>query len=133
MDAAMPKDAPVNTGAGSDTAPMGSYRRVSEMQGKLHRWAATGDGRRFDDLFNLVHDPATLMVAFDRVAGNHGANTPGVDKMTVGLARRRSGSSSSWMTCGPSCGRTPSGHCRCVNVSSRSRVGRARSANSAFP
>jgi len=55
------------------------------MQTKLHRWAAADPGRRFDDLFNLVHDPATLLVAFDRVAGNHGANTPGVDGLTVAL------------------------------------------------
>jgi RNA-directed DNA polymerase len=40
-------------------------------------------GRRFDDLFNFVHDPATLMVAFSRVAGNRGANTPGVDGLTA--------------------------------------------------
>ncbi|MEI5522031.1 group II intron reverse transcriptase/maturase [Streptomyces brasiliscabiei] len=53
------------------------------MQTKLHRWAAADSGRRFDDLFNLVHDPATLRVAFDRVAGNKGANTPGVDGVTV--------------------------------------------------
>jgi RNA-directed DNA polymerase len=49
------------------------------MQTKLHRWAAADAGRRFDDLFNFVHDPATLIVAFSRVAGNRGANTPGVD------------------------------------------------------
>ena len=42
------------------------------MQAKLHRWAAADPGRRFDDLFNFVRDPATLLVAFDRVAGNHG-------------------------------------------------------------
>jgi RNA-directed DNA polymerase len=75
----MPKDAPVSTGA-CDSAPMRSWSRVSEMQAKLHRWAAADPGRRFDDLFNLVHDPATLIVAFDRVAGNRGANTPGVDE-----------------------------------------------------
>jgi len=40
-------------------------------------------GRRFDDLFNFVHDPATLLVAFARVAGNTGANTPGVDGLTA--------------------------------------------------
>ena len=51
----------------------------TEMQAKLHRWAVADPGRRFDDLFNFVHDPATLIVAFDRVAGNRGANTPGVD------------------------------------------------------
>ena len=53
------------------------------MQAKLHRWAAADPGRRFDDLFNFVHDPATLTVAFDRVAGNRGANTPGVDGLRV--------------------------------------------------
>jgi len=53
------------------------------MQAKLHRWAAADPGRRFDDLFNLVHDPATLIVAFGRVAGNRGANTPGVDGLTA--------------------------------------------------
>ncbi|WP_267594622.1 hypothetical protein [Carbonactinospora thermoautotrophica] len=53
------------------------------MQAKLHRWAVADPGRRFDDLFNLVHDPATLSVAFARVAGNHGANTPGVDDLTA--------------------------------------------------
>jgi RNA-directed DNA polymerase len=80
----MPKDAPVNTGATSEE-PIGPHRRVSEMQAKLHRWAAADPGRRFDDLFNLVHDPATLLIAFERVAGNTGANTPGVDGLTVAL------------------------------------------------
>ena len=55
------------------------------MQTKLHRWAAADPGRRSDELFNLVHDPATLIVAFDRVAGNTGARTPGVDGLTVAL------------------------------------------------
>lgn len=53
------------------------------MQAKLHRWAVADPGRRFDDLFNFVYDPATLIVAFDRVAGNRGANTPGVDGLTA--------------------------------------------------
>ncbi|MEV4183762.1 group II intron reverse transcriptase/maturase [Streptosporangium canum] len=53
------------------------------MQAKLHRWAAADPGRRFDDLFNLVHDPATLLMAFERVAGNTGSRTPGVDGLTV--------------------------------------------------
>ncbi len=77
----MPQDAPPNGGAGD--APVGPWSRVAEMQAKLHRWAVADPGRRFDDLFNFVHDPATLIVAFDRVAGNHGANTPGVDGLTV--------------------------------------------------
>ncbi|MET7848687.1 reverse transcriptase domain-containing protein [Streptomyces avermitilis] len=53
------------------------------MQTKLHRWAAADPGRRFDDLFNFVYDSATLIMAFDRVAGNQGANTPGVDGLTA--------------------------------------------------
>jgi RNA-directed DNA polymerase len=53
------------------------------MQAKLHRWAAADPGRRFDDLFNFVYDPATLIVAFDRVAGNTGSRTAGVDGLTV--------------------------------------------------
>ncbi|GAA3521003.1 hypothetical protein GCM10023075_82500 [Streptosporangium album] len=79
----MPKDAPVNVGAWPEQVPMGPLRRVSEMQAKLHRWAAADPGRRFDDLFNLVHDPATLIVAFDQVADNTGARTAGVDGLTV--------------------------------------------------
>jgi len=79
----MPKDALVNASAPAAGAPQGSWSRVSEMQAKLHRWAAAGPGRRFDDLFNLVHDPATLIVAFDRVAGNQGARTAGVDGLTA--------------------------------------------------
>jgi RNA-directed DNA polymerase len=53
------------------------------MQAKLHQWAVADPGRRFDDLFNFVYDPATLIVAFGRVAGNQGARTPGVDGLTV--------------------------------------------------
>ena len=78
----MPQDAPPN-GSAPDPAPAGSWSRAAGMQAKLHRWAAADPGRRFDDLFNFVHDPATLIVAFARVAGNHGANTPGVDGLTA--------------------------------------------------
>jgi RNA-directed DNA polymerase len=85
----MPKDALVN--ASAPVPPVGSWSRVSEMQAKLHCWAAADHGRRFDDLFNLVHDPATLLVAFDRVAGNQGARTPGVDGLTVADVEERIG------------------------------------------
>src|SRR5512133_2313812 len=78
----MPKEAPPNGGA-REPVPVGSWSRVSGMQAKLHRWAAADPGRRFDDLFNFVHDPATLIVAFDRVAGNTGSRTAGVDGLTV--------------------------------------------------
>jgi RNA-directed DNA polymerase len=79
----MPKDAPPNGSAPDQKTAVGSWSRVSEMQAKLHRWAAADPGRRFDDLFNFVHDPATLIVAFDRVAGNTGSRTAGVDGLTV--------------------------------------------------
>jgi RNA-directed DNA polymerase len=61
------------------------------MQAKLHRWAAADPGSRFDDLFNFVYDPATLIVAFDRVAGNTGARTAGVDGLTVTDVEQRIG------------------------------------------
>lgn len=53
--------------------------RVRKMQTKLHRWAVADHGFRFDDVFNFVCDPATLVMAFERVAGNTGARTAGVD------------------------------------------------------
>ena len=53
------------------------------MPAKLHRWAAADPGRRFDDLFNFVHDSATLIAAWTRVAGNRGAKTVGSDGWTV--------------------------------------------------
>ncbi len=86
----MPEEASLNSGAPGQ-GPDGSWARVSEMQAKLHRWAVADPGRRFDDLFNFVHDPATLREAYWRVAGNRGANTPGVDGMTVALVEERTG------------------------------------------
>jgi RNA-directed DNA polymerase len=83
---AMPKDAPPNGGAALVASDAGPGGRVSGMQTKLHCWAAADPGRRFDDLFNLVCDPATLMMAFVRVAGNRGARTAGVDGVTVETA-----------------------------------------------
>lgn len=53
--------------------------RVLRIQTKLHRWATDDPDRRFDDLFNLVCDPAFLTVGWDRVRGNRGARTAGVD------------------------------------------------------
>jgi RNA-directed DNA polymerase len=86
----MPQDAPPN-GSAQDRAQQGSWSRVAGMQAKLHRWAAADPGRRFDDLYNFVHDPATLIVAYHRVAGNRGANTPGVDGRTVAYVEERVG------------------------------------------
>jgi len=53
--------------------------RVLAMQTKLHQWATSDPGRCFDDLFNLVHDPAFLVVAWSRVRGNKGGRTAGID------------------------------------------------------
>jgi len=72
----MPKD-PLGNPGGRDPVAAGLW--VSGMQTKLHRWAVADPGRRFDDLFNVVHDRATLQVAFARVVGNTGARTAGVD------------------------------------------------------
>jgi RNA-directed DNA polymerase len=63
-------------------------QRVLTMQTKLHQWASSDPDRRFDDLFNLVYDPAFLVVAWSRVRGNRGARTAGVD----GIAPRSIGS-----------------------------------------
>ena len=53
--------------------------RVLAMQSKLHQWAKADPGRSFDDVFNLVYDPAFLVVAWSRVRANKGARTAGVD------------------------------------------------------
>ncbi|MFI6604854.1 group II intron reverse transcriptase/maturase [Nonomuraea sp. NPDC050536] len=57
--------------------------RVLSIQTKLHRWAGEDRSRRFDDLFNLVADPAFLVVAWRRVRGNAGSRTAGVDGLTA--------------------------------------------------
>ena len=77
----MLEDAGVETPA----AQQGAVRplRVREMQSKLHRWAAADPGHRFDDLYHLICDRRFLAMAWDRVAGNTGARTAGVDRATV--------------------------------------------------
>jgi len=85
------EDAPVNTGAVQWPDRGSAYYAVRRMQIKLHRWA-TGDAcRRFDDLYNLVYDPAFLVHAWERVATNAGSRTPGVDKATVAWIETRVG------------------------------------------
>ena len=54
-------------------------QRVLCIQRKLHLWAKGDESKRFDDLFNLVCDRGTLVVAWDRVRSNRGARTAGVD------------------------------------------------------
>jgi RNA-directed DNA polymerase len=73
----------VNTGELEYIGLYSAELRVLEIQAKLHRWARDDPHRRFSDLFNLVADPAFLLVAWDRVRGNKGARTPGVDGATA--------------------------------------------------
>lgn len=56
-----------------------AWARVLRMQTKLHQWAKADSGRRFDDVFNLVYDPGFLVAAWDRVRGNKGGRSAGVD------------------------------------------------------
>ena len=79
----MSEDASVNTGAAGWPSDARAFLAVRRMQTKLHCWAVTDRDRRFDDLYNLVCDPAFLTIAWERVAGNKGAHTPGVDRATV--------------------------------------------------
>lgn len=57
--------------------------RVLRIQTKLHRWATNDRRHRFDDLFNLVCDPAMLVVAWHRVRTNAGARSAGIDGQTA--------------------------------------------------
>jgi RNA-directed DNA polymerase len=87
----MSEDAPVNTGAVAWPDSGSADYAVRSMQIKLHRWAGGDPSRRFGDLFNLVYDRAFLVHAWERVASNAGARTPGVDKATVAWIETRVG------------------------------------------
>src|SRR5215208_4251943 len=65
------------------------------MQAKLHQWATADPDRRFDDLHNLVYDPAFLVVAWSRVRTNKGARTAGID----GVAPRAVGPGAGRLLC----------------------------------
>lgn len=56
-----------------------AWSRVRWMQAKLHLWATRDPGRAFNDLYNLVYDPAFLVNAWERVQQNKGGRTAGVD------------------------------------------------------
>jgi RNA-directed DNA polymerase len=70
----------VNTSAPLDAKQ--AKERVLGWQTKLHRWAGEDEEKRFGDLFNLVCDPAMLLVAWERVKRNRGSRTAGVDGIT---------------------------------------------------
>jgi RNA-directed DNA polymerase len=74
-------EALVNTGELSWPDPDLAAWRVRQMQRKLHHWAVDDSDRLFDDVFNLVHHPDFLTVAWERVRGNKGARSAGVDRL----------------------------------------------------
>lgn len=65
--------------------------RVLEIQTKLHQWSVADGERRFDDLYNLVCDPAFLLVGWNRVRTNRGARTGGVDGETARYIEQQRG------------------------------------------
>ena len=71
----------MNTGAPLPGVEV-AQQRVLHYQRKLHAWASDDAERRFWDLWNLVCDPATLVVAWSRVSRNRGSRTAGVDAAT---------------------------------------------------
>jgi RNA-directed DNA polymerase len=44
---------------------------------------AVDPNKRFDKLYRLLRQPALLALARERIAGNAGAQTPGVDRQTL--------------------------------------------------
>jgi RNA-directed DNA polymerase len=93
----MPEEASVNIDA-LLLDPVEAGRQVLRMQTKLHSWAATDSGRRFDDLFNLVAEPAFLVNAWERVRRNTGARSAGVDHRTVTAIIAGPGGASGFLT-----------------------------------
>ena len=71
--------------------PEVARERVLGIQRKLHKWAEDDQERRFTDLHNLVCDPATLMVAWQRVRANRGSRSAGVDRQNAYDIERRLG------------------------------------------
>ncbi|MHB1001447.1 MAG: group II intron reverse transcriptase/maturase [Armatimonadota bacterium] len=55
---------------------------IQEMQRRLSQWATDHPEERYRDLFNLVCDPVWLRQAYENIACNKGARTPGVDGIT---------------------------------------------------
>src|SRR3982074_1836736 len=69
----------LNSGAPDELALYWAERRVLDHQRKLHRWERAEPGKRVGSLFNWPRDQATLWMAWERVSGNRGAQTAGVD------------------------------------------------------
>src|SRR4030081_1313781 len=103
----------VNTDVATDSALYWAERWVLEIQTKLHRWSGDDPHRRFDDLYNLITDPAFLLVAWDRVRNNRGARTAGVDGETAHYIELCVDWKGSSRTCGMISRPVPSSRCRC--------------------
>jgi RNA-directed DNA polymerase len=97
----MSEDAPVNTGAVEWPDPDLAYFAVRRMQTKLHQWAGEDLSRRFDDLYNLVCDPAFLVHAWERVPPTRAPRPPASTGPLRRWSRPRSGSGLSWARSGP--------------------------------
>ena len=69
----------MNIGASVARPRRGRARGYSRCRRSCTNGRPADPGRRFDDLANLVYDPAFLVVAWSRVRGNKGARTAGVD------------------------------------------------------
>jgi RNA-directed DNA polymerase len=80
--ASQESEALMNIGEQPWPDPVRAAMRVRQMQRKLHHWAVSDPGRRFDDVFNLVYHPDFLTLAWERVRGNKGARTAGVDRVS---------------------------------------------------
>ena len=55
---------------------------VAEL-GHLRKLAEQDANKRFDRLYQLVRQSGLLVIARERIAGNRGAQTPGVDGQTM--------------------------------------------------
>lgn len=128
--------------AGEDRRPVATLStdeaeaRVLGIQTKLHQWATGDPARRFEELYNLICDPAFLLVAWRRVRGNKGARTAGVDGQTARYIERECGEEAfladvraelkarRFTPCRYGSGRSPSRVASCAGWGSRlSRIG----------
>ena len=85
----------MNTGAPFPSVAV-AQERVLHYQRKLHEWASDDAERRFCDLWNLVCDPATLVVAWSRVSRNRGHGQPALMPRLAVTSKRVAWSSSLW-------------------------------------
>lgn len=85
----------------------GAEQRVLMMQRKLHHWAVAEHGHRFDDLANLIDDPAFLTVAWARVVGEQGSPHRGGRWSRPARCRARRGRSAGGFARRPEGGTVP--------------------------